>query len=203
MSGQNHKKAQPSDSFSSGVAGLIAVAVAFALIQGGAWSALQKYVSHRISHEKLAAMRYRGEWSLGEYRECNSLNLREEEKKPELACLGALPMDPEKLFNVSFSGDLTYDQEKPKSEVHYWLCRRNDGDPSFSCGARKNSLSESQTPSSEDQTAKPADRQLTDSELENLRKRNECEQRFYDKKIYEVDGMSIGPACKKNPNRFP
>jgi hypothetical protein len=55
MSGQNHKKAQPSDSFSSGVAGLIAVAVAFALIQGGGWSALQKYVSHRISHEKLAA----------------------------------------------------------------------------------------------------------------------------------------------------
>lgn len=33
------------------------------------------------------------------------------------------------------------------------------------------------------------ERQLTHDEVEALRKRNECEQRFYDNKIYEVDGM--------------
>jgi hypothetical protein len=148
-------------------------------------------------------MRYHGEWSLGEYRECNSMNLREEDKKPELECLGSSPMDVEKVFNVNFSGDLTYDEEKPEGVVHFWLFRRNDAEPSFSCGVRENPSGESQTPTSKDQTANPAERQLTDSELENLRKRNECEQRFYDKKIYEVDGMSIGPACKQNPDRLP
>jgi len=122
-----------------------------------------------------------------------------------LDCVGSSPMDTQKVFNVNFSGDLTYDEEKPEGAVHFWLCRRDDADASFSCGARQNPSAESQTPSNADQTAKPAaqpaERQLTDSELENLRKRNECEQRFYDKKIYEVDGMSIGPACKQNSDR--
>lgn len=47
------------------------------------------------------------------------------------------------------------------------------------------------------------ERQLTDEEVESLRKRNECEQRFYDNKIYEVDGMSIVAACQQNPERRP
>ena len=47
------------------------------------------------------------------------------------------------------------------------------------------------------------ERQLTKDEVESLRKRNECEQRFYDNKIYEVDGMSIVAACKQNPERRP
>ena len=47
------------------------------------------------------------------------------------------------------------------------------------------------------------ERQLTHDEVESLRKRNECEQRFYDNKIYEVDGMSVMAACKQNPERRP
>jgi hypothetical protein len=199
MTDQKHEKVRTPDSSIGGVAGLIGLVVTLVLIQGGGWSAIQKYVGHRISHEKLTAVSYHGEWSLGEYRECNSMNLREEDKKPELEC-GSSPRDVKKVFNVNFSGDSAYDGAKPEGVVHSWLCRRNDADPSFSCGARDNPSSESQTPSSKDQ---PAERKLTNSELENLRKRNECEQRFYDKKIYEVDGISIGPACKQNPGRLP
>lgn len=207
MSDQNNKKVQqsskPNDS-ASGVVRILAILLAVVLVQLGGWSAFKRYIRHRISHEKLAAVRYHGEWSLGEYRECNSMNMRDEDKRPELDCVGSLPMDTEKVFKVNFSGDLTFDEERPEGAVHFWLCRRNDADASFSCGVRENPSSESQTPSNEDRTTKPAEeRQLTDSELENLRKRNECEQRFYDKKIYEVDGMSIGAACKQNPNRLP
>lgn len=166
--------------------------MAVVFIQGGGWS----YLTHWISHEKLAAMHYRGEWSLGEYRDCTSMNLKEEDNKPQLDCLGPASSEEGKVFKVSFSGDLTYDEEKPETYVHFWLCQRNDAAASFSCSAKEN-------PSAEAGTAKPTERQLTESELENLRKRNECEQRFYDRKIYEVDGMSIGPACKQDPDRRP
>jgi len=47
------------------------------------------------------------------------------------------------------------------------------------------------------------ERQLTKDEVESLRRRNECEQRFYDNKIYEVDGRSVMAACKQNPERRP
>jgi hypothetical protein len=47
------------------------------------------------------------------------------------------------------------------------------------------------------------ERKLTKEEVESLRKRNECEQRLYDNKIYAVDGMSIVAACKQNPERKP
>jgi len=185
-------------------AGVLGVVLALVLIQGGGWSYVQRYVSHRISHEKLAGVRYHGEWSFGEYRECNSMNLREEDKRPELECLGSSQIDLGKVFNVNFTGDLTYDEEKPEGTVHFWLCRRNDTDPSFSCwGEKKIPSGESQTPADKDQAAKPTERQLTDSEIENLRKRNKCEEQFHDRKIYEVDGMSVGQACKQNPDRLP
>ena len=45
--------------------------------------------------------------------------------------------------------------------------------------------------------------QLTPDEVEAFRKRNECEQRFDDNKIYEIDGMSVMAACKQNPERRP
>ena len=49
----------------------------------------------------------------------------------------------------------------------------------------------------------PGERQLTKDEVESLRKRNDCEQGFYDNKIYEVDGRSVMAACKQNPERRP
>lgn len=201
MNDQNHEKSQVPESL-IGLAARLVFGVIVVVLMGGGWSTIRRYVSHRISREKLAAMHYHGEWSQGEYRECNSVNLKEEDKKPELDCLGSSPMDVGKIFNVSFSGDLTYDDEKPEGVVHLWLCRRIDAAASFSCGATENPSADSQTPSGNDQAATP-ERQLTEAELENLRKRNECQQRFYDKKIYEVDGMSIGPACKQNPDRRP
>jgi hypothetical protein len=196
---QSNKPIDPT----SGIVRILAIVLAMVFVGSGGGSAFLRYIRHRISHERLAVMRYHGEWSFGEYRECNSVNLREETGKPELDCVGSSPMDTGKVFNVNFSGDLTYDEERPEGVVHYWLCRRDNADASFSCGARENPSTESQTPSGADQTAKPVERELTGPELENLRKRNECEQRFYGKKVYEVDGMSIGPACKQNPDRLP
>lgn len=48
-----------------------------------------------------------------------------------------------------------------------------------------------------------AERQLTHDEVEALRKRNECEQRFYDRNIYQIVGMSVMAACKQNSERRP
>jgi hypothetical protein len=179
---------------------IISFALIAAFVSFGGWTAVRKYLQREISHEKLTTVRYHGEWSLGEYRECNSMNLREEDTKPELDCIGSSMTVSEKVFDVSFSGDPTYDDEKPNGAVHYWLCRRNSTDPTFSCGANPNKPQASE----EQVTPKPAEeRQLTPDEIEYFRKRNECEDRFYGRKIYEVDGMSIGAACKQNPDRKP
>ena len=115
------------------VAGVIMTFIFFAT---GGFSGIEKFVERRLSHEKLTTVRYRGEWSFGEYRECESVNLKTEDKEPELACTGALS-GGDKVFKVSFSGDLTYDSDEPDSAIHRWLCRRNDGDPSFSCTAKE------------------------------------------------------------------
>jgi hypothetical protein len=61
---------------------------------------------------------------------------------------------------VSFSGDLTYDDEKPEHEVHYWLCRRNSDDATFSCGAKR-------IETSEQTTSLVEERQLTPDEVED------------------------------------
>jgi hypothetical protein len=180
---------------SSALIGGISIAILMAI---GLWPSIEKLIHRQSPHEKITAVLYSGNWSFGEYRECDSSNVKTQEEKPELDCVSSLlQFETDQLFKVSFSGDLTYDAEKPETEVHHWLCRRNNADPSFSCRAKDSN-----------QSAQPANtestnRELTDSEMETLRKRNECEQRFYDKKIYEVDGMSIGPACEENPDRLP
>jgi hypothetical protein len=46
-------------------------------------------------------------------------------------------------------------------------------------------------------------RQLSKEEIEYYRKRNECEFRFMDKGIYDVDGKPIGEVCKESPDRKP
>src|SRR5215472_9455421 len=165
-----------------------------AFVSGGG-AAVWKYVQRHISHEKLATVHCLEEWSVGEYRECNSMNLREQDSKPELYCVVSSRLDLGKVFKVSSSGDLTYDDEKQEGQVLEWLCRRNIDDPTFSCAAKETSSVQA--------TPKPAERELTPDEIENSRKRNECEQRFYSRKIYELDGMSIMRACKQNPDRKP
>ncbi len=182
---------------------IVSYVLILAFVSFGGWTALRKYLQRNISHEKLATMRYDGEWSLGEYRECNSLNLFEEDSKPELNCIGSSSMSRAKVFNVGFSGDLTYDAEKPDSEIHYWVCRRNSADPAFSCSAKENSPSKPQAHKEQVSPEPAEERQLSSDEVEYFRKRNECEEGFYRVKIYEVDGMSIGAACKQNPSRKP
>jgi hypothetical protein len=51
--------------------------------------------------------------------------------------------------------------------------------------------------------APQAEHDLSKDDIEALRKRNACEQRFYDKKMYQVSGASIGEACKQNPDLKP
>jgi len=121
----------PARNLVPGVIGLV-------IFMAVSFSGIEKFVERRLSHEKLTTVRYRSEWSFGEYRECVSSNSKTEEKEPGLDCLGSwLESDTNKVFKVDFSGDLTYDDEKPESAVHHWLCRRNDGDPSFSCAAKE------------------------------------------------------------------
>jgi hypothetical protein len=60
------------------------------------------------------------------------------------------------------------------------------------CHTQNSNSNESMTP-----------RELPPEYIESLRKRNACEQRLHDKKISEVDGMTVGEACKQNPDRHP
>ena len=169
----------------TGLAAGISIAV---LMAAGLWSSFGKFIDRHTSHEKFSLMKYDKDWSLGEYRECVSPNLKEQDEKPALDCMKGLDSGTDKMFKVSFTGNLTYDKDRPEKTVHLWLCRRNDGDPSFSCSAKVWNPEPSST--------EPQD-------MDNLRKRNECEQRFTDRKIFEVDGMSIVAACKQNPDRLP
>jgi hypothetical protein len=180
------------------------------LVIGNRWTLIEKYIDRHTSHEKVSVMRYFGEWSFGEYRDCTSSNVRILDGKPELNCaswplLGyasdnSVPKarssdsDTDRKFKVNFSGDLTYDGDRAETAVHYWVCHRNKGEPNFSCEA---------TSGDPQTSATPVEPPLNDNEIENLRKRNACEERFYAKMIHEVDGMSIGHACKKNPDRMP
>jgi len=130
---------QPNENDRGGnfVVGLVTAIVVVFLIGMGGFEGIGRFIERHTSHEKLATVRYRGEWILGEYRECESVNLKTEDKQPELDCAGVVVPNTGKVFNVSFSGDLTYDSERAESVAHRWLCRRNDGDPSFSCSARE------------------------------------------------------------------
>lgn len=115
------------------IAGALAVLVFMAV----GFSDVEKVYERHTTHEKLTVMRYHGEWSFGEYRECTSNNFKAEDKQPELDCTGFSASGTDKVFKVSFSGDLTYDIEKPESVVHHWMCRRNNGDPTYSCEAKE------------------------------------------------------------------
>jgi hypothetical protein len=168
-------------------------------------SMVWKYINRIQHHDKLTKIYHHGSWSLGEYQDCNSVNSEHEDTDPELTCGDLSSIDPGKTFMVRFSGDLTYDKDKQNGIVLRWRCR-NDGDAevTFSCFAvqetqtKKEAKTDSPTP-----TQQPLERGLTPAEIDDLRKRNECENLFTDKRIYEVDGMSVGAACKENPERRP
>jgi hypothetical protein len=180
--------------------GLVGGVVALTFMGLGGCAGLEKLYDQHTSHEKLSSLRYHGEWTNGEYRECSSTNVKEEDKEPVMECEGAAFSDQYKVFQVEFSGGLTYDNEVPKGQPLLWTCRRTGGDSTFSCHMKPEPTSQR---SREGGTTPLAEGTLSESEVENLRKRNACEQRFYDKKIADVDGMSPGAACKRDPDRQP
>src|SRR5215472_6328636 len=51
---------------------------------------IDKFIERHTSREKLTSVLYHGEWSLGEYRECISTNLKTEGKEPHLDCRDSL-----------------------------------------------------------------------------------------------------------------
>jgi hypothetical protein len=181
----------------SSLVNLVAVSVAILMALGG-WDYLRNYFRSEISYEKLTNLRYHGEWSVGEYRECNSLNLREEDEKPEIVCMGSSSLDTSKIFKIKFTGGQIYSSEIPEGTEYFWLCRRDNADVTFSCDKKPDPKKQSESAPVSDV---PHD--LSKDDLENLRKRNECDQRFYDKKIYQVNGISAGEACKQNPDLRP
>lgn len=181
---------------------VITTIIVVVFISFGGWSAVRNHL-RGFSHEKLTKVYYQGEWTLGEYRDCHSLNLREEDKEPELYRGGSSLMDAGRVFNVSFSGGLAYDGEKPEGAVQFWLCRRDGADPSFSFRLRRSSSSESVNWRSADFSVWSLLVGVCDLLVGFFLAPQECEQRFYDKKIYEVNGMSIGEACKQYPARLP
>jgi hypothetical protein len=183
---------------SKAVATIVAV-----LLLLGSLDALCHYIRSKQSSKKLATLSYLGEWSVGEYRECESMNLRHMEN-PEIACSGAPPLENPSTLYMEFKGGPTYDSTIADGTVFTWLCRRTNHDVSFSCV--KQPIQAQRQPEHGPPPPKltsPLKRELGKDDMEYLRKRNECEQRFYDKKLYQVNGASIGAACKQNPDLKP
>jgi hypothetical protein len=73
----------PQEPKSSPLARVIGIAVMLFFFYGG-YDAVRDYFSKQSS-KKLATLSYRGEWSVGEYRECDSMNLRHMENRKSLA----------------------------------------------------------------------------------------------------------------------
>jgi hypothetical protein len=112
-----------------------------------------------------------------------------------VACSGLVTVrgDQQSGYEISFTDE--------KGQEHDWRGLHDvqiDDDPELT-----KQCSQSQSSRQAQAQAPPRERQLSDDEINSLRKRNECENRFTDRKIYEVDGVSIGVACKQNPDRKP
>ena len=178
------------------------VAIVAVLFLLGSLDALRHYGRSKRSSRKLASLTYLGEWSVGEYRECESENLRHMET-PELACSGASPLKNPRIFNIEFKGGPTYDPTIADGTVFAWLCRRANHDVSFSCAKQPIDLERQPKPVQSMPPLVPLKPELSKDDVQYYRNRNECEQRFYDKKVYQVNGLSIGAGCKRNPDLKP
>ena|SRR5579871_6602736 len=163
--------------------------------------ALYHYIRSKQSSKKVATLSYLGEWLVGEYRECESENLRHMET-PEIAC-SAPPLDNRHVVNIEFKGGPTYDARVADGTVFTWNCRRTNQDVSFSCVKRPIHPERQPRPVASLPPLIPLKAELSKDDVQYYRNRNECEQRFYDKKMYQVNGISIGAACKQNPDLKP
>jgi len=138
MSAEKSERQSPSET-TTGALGRVFQMLIVMFVAVGGGSAVLKYLNReQFSHDKLTKVHYHGGWSLGEYQDCNSINLKEEHEAPELYCGGSSPMDAAKVFKVRFSGDLTYNKDKHDGTIHYWRCRHNgDADLIIICAVNQ------------------------------------------------------------------
>jgi hypothetical protein len=186
---------------------LLRIVLAFVVagfVFSGAWKVVWKYIiREHVSHDMLTTVHHHGSWAIGEYQDCNSINGKEE-TSPDLSCGDASEMDTAKTFMVRFSGDLPYDKDKKEGAVHLWKCRHNsDAEIAFTCFRVRTETEATEPQPAQAQPESAPQRELTSEEIENLRKRNQCENRFAEKGIYQVNGVTVGIACKQNPDLNP
>lgn len=173
-------------------------------LAGGGGMAVWNYINkEHLNHDMLTTLRYDGPWAIGEYQDCFSLN-KKEGTSPDMTCGSSSKIDTVKTFMVRFSGDLPFDGDKKDGAYLEWKCRRNDdAEIAFTCYAVQTPTSETQTQPAQNQSEPAPERALPPAEIASLRKRNQCENRFTDKGIYEVNGVTVGVACKQNPDLKP
>jgi hypothetical protein len=119
----------PQEPPTSLAAKLSGVAIVIFLTFGG-FEAIENYVRSKQPHDLLATLHYKGEWTNGEYRECESTNLKEYDQ-PDVVCADGASV-PAKTFKIRFTGHL-YDPKLSIGQMLDWTCRRVDGDVTFSC----------------------------------------------------------------------
>ncbi len=103
------------------------------IIAGAIWGYSKLDAFGYVAHSKLTEVHAKA-WSTGEYKNCNSINIKEEDAQPVLYCGPDTIMEAAKVFKVRFSGVLTYDKEMKEGIVHHWKCKKNDStDPSMIC----------------------------------------------------------------------
>ncbi len=116
---------------------LIRDAFRLALVIGGLMGAITGFwylnEGGYFYHDKLTTIHWPS-WTNGEYKECNSLNLKEEDEHPVLSCEDVGVWEQGKVFNVRFHGR-TFTTEQQEGVVHYWRCRKNadDDDTTITC----------------------------------------------------------------------
>jgi hypothetical protein len=118
---------------------LFAALVAIFLFYGGA-SWVRDYFRSKQSYDVIATLHDHGEWTAGEYRDCFSVNLKEERDKPEIVCEDADA--PARTFKIRFVGSEPYDENVKEFTLRNWVCRRVDRDVTFSCAKKEEKQAE-------------------------------------------------------------
>ena len=111
--------------------------------------------------------------------------------------LCGLHSDPPGCFHKYFEDDqeiVLFDRQG-RHEIHIPM-------PALTTAKIDGTLEQAVISWAENQKVNPQPK-LPSDYIESLRKRNACEQRFYDKKIFSVHGRSVMEACKEYIDRQP
>ena len=122
----------PRKSEGSGI-GCLLLLILFAAGGYALWDAVDQI--GYIPHNKIAIVRAKN-WSIGEYKNCTSLNLAETKDEPQIDCASYAEIVEPKTFEVRFYGK-TF-REDLNNVSFSWRCKKNDGtDPTFTCDEQK------------------------------------------------------------------